>query len=889
MPPRPVHRPDRLRRARRRGPLLAALLLAIPLLAIPTTAAADPGAPWDGTPISAGLGPTYGEDWCQPPDPGTAIAGLQGPPLAIIPYEAIHCTVDQILAEGVAAGLPARATYEVNTLTDTGREQLAVVVNALETPEQQRDYERWTQVRELMTSDPAEAQALLATFGADVKMPIFIEANIHGGEREGTDAMLQVLRDLVTTPYGDHPVVDDVLDHSIIIVIPSQNPDGRYLGTRANSNGFDMNRDLLVQSQPEIRANIRLQLEWLAPVMFAMHGYVNPTLIDGLTKPHNPGLEYDIFANWNQRRLDENELDFAVIEQSLTRPVNDYGPNGGQQANIATTNGATQTGTTVTIQTTAAHGLSVGQARRGGGCGRVRLQRRGRGHLHARQQPLHLSSWRSRALRRPARAWSSPAARPSPKDGTTGARSTPRPTARSSASTAPRSRCAAMPRAAAGWAPRPLSTSVSTRRPTTGSPTVPRSCTTSSPMAIRNVSNAPRVPCCDDPFLAERGFDEENHDWMVPYPKAFVIPSSISPGGQPLAFDDGQRSQSESNRLAQWLLDNGVQLHRTTKDYVYAGQTIAKHSYVVFPDQFQRGFAYTSLAAGQDISERITQLYAPPGAWSHGQLWGADTIEVPAGATFAPKVEPITELNPQVGGVRGGGKADWYALAIRGTAEARAVLDLLRDGIDGEIADAAFTSASAGSMPAGSVLFANTPANVAALTAAGLDAGVWFERVLTAAKPATTQLDEAPKIAVLVNSAAPTINDTMHSLQRIFGSDARFISTIAGNASLQNAAADPLADIDVIYNTGQNYPATVNISAAPAGATQSGTTATIQTTAAHNLAVGSTVTVSGVGVAGYNGTVHGDSRARGQPLLVRNGNIRTRRLRRWDRDVYRRS
>ena len=242
----------------------------------PATAAADPGAPWDGTPISAGLGPTYGEDWCQPPDPGTAIAGLQGAPLAIIPYEAIHCTVDQILAEGVAAGIPARATYEVNTLTDTGREQLAVVVNALETPEQQRDYERWTQVRELMTSDPAAAQDLLATFGTDVKMPIFIEANIHGGEREGTDAMLQVLRDLVTTPYGDHPVVDDVLDHSILIIIPSQNPDGRYLGTRANSNGFDMNRDLLVQSQPEIRANIRLQLEWLAPVMFAMHGYVNP-------------------------------------------------------------------------------------------------------------------------------------------------------------------------------------------------------------------------------------------------------------------------------------------------------------------------------------------------------------------------------------------------------------------------------------------------------------------------------------------------------------------------------------------------------------------------------------------------------------------------------------
>ena len=450
-----------------------------------------------------------------------------------------------------------RATYEVNTLTDTGREQLAIVVNALETPEQQRDYERWTQVRELMTSDPAEAQALLATFGTDVKMPIFIEANIHGGEREGTDAMLQVLRDLVTTPYGDHPVVDDVLDHSIIIIIPSQNPDGRYLGTRANSNGFDMNRDLLVQSQPEIRANIRLQLEWLAPVMFAMHGYVNPTLIDGLTKPHNPGLEYDIFANWNQRRLDENELDFAVIEQSLTRPVNDYGPNGGQQANIATTNGATQSGTTVTIQTTAAHGLSVGQHVEVAGVAEFAYN----GEVVVTSTPANNRFTYELEVTGLAPSGQGVVFTGSP----------------------------AVAEGWDDWGPFYTQTygaffgvdgstlemcSNASCGGRLGSKTAQYLGFYSSAdywlahraeilhdqltVAIRNVSNAPRVNCCDDPFLAERGFDAENHDWMVPYPKAFVIPSAISPGGKPLAFDDGQRSQSESNRLAQWLLDNGV-------------------------------------------------------------------------------------------------------------------------------------------------------------------------------------------------------------------------------------------------------------------------------------------------------------------------------------------
>src|SRR5260370_18956406 len=39
-----------------------------------------------------------------------------------------------------------------------------------------------------------------------------------------------------------------------------------------------------------------------------------------------------------------------------------------------------------------------------------------------------------------------------------------------------------------------------------------------------------------------------------------------------------------------------------------------------------------------------------------------------------------------------------------------------------------------------------------------------------------------------------------------------------------------------------------------AGATESGTTVTITTTAAHGVVVGQTVVIGGVGVAGYNGT-----------------------------------
>ena len=161
-------------------------------------------------PISAGLGPTYGEPWCAEAAPGSSIANQQdfdGPAfqdtLALLPQEAIACTLDQIIQEGADAGLPSRMTYSVIGTTDAGRDLYGVVVNALETPEQQRDYDRWVQLRDTDVHGPGgRAQALLDSFGEDVKIPIFIEANIHGDEEEGADAMMQVVRDLVTLPYG---------------------------------------------------------------------------------------------------------------------------------------------------------------------------------------------------------------------------------------------------------------------------------------------------------------------------------------------------------------------------------------------------------------------------------------------------------------------------------------------------------------------------------------------------------------------------------------------------------------------------------------------------------------------------------------------------------------
>jgi hypothetical protein len=702
-----------------------ALMLATAAVAVPGPAGAQLAPPWNGEPISPGLGPTYGESWCAS---GAGENVPQQPPLALIPYAAIGCTLEQFQAEAEDAGVPPRMEYEVIGESALGRDMYGVVVNAVETPAQQRDFARWQQLRETMFTDPAAGQALLTEWGQNVKLPMFVEANIHGGEREGTDAMMQVIRDLVTLPYGTNPTVDDLLDHAILIVIPTTNPDGRVAGRRQNSNAFDMNRDLLVQSQPEIRFNKAFQLEWLAPVGLALHGYYNPTLIDGLTKPHNPGLEYDRFLYWNQRRLDANEAAMEAIGQDIQRPVNEWdstGTSGVTTGGPAVAEGWDDWGPFYTQTYMAFYGIDgstvemCNDAHCGGRLGSKRAQyvtfySSADFWLENRNGILHdqLEIFR------------------------------------------------------------------------------------------RGLAEEARPNCCDDQLISNRGFTEDDHNWMVEYPEAFVIPFE---GGEP---GGAQRSDAEANRMVQWLLDNAIEVHRATAPITWDGQTFPADSYVVWMDQAFRGLAYTALSAGQDVSDRITQLYAPPGAWSHGWLWGADVLEVPRDdPTFAPTTAPIGSTNAMQGGVRPG-TADWYAVTLRGVTEVRAILDLLRGGIDGEVAEEPFTSTTGGDMPAGSLIFPNNPTTVAALEDAGGEAGIFFERGL-GPKPDTTQLDEVPNVAILVNSANPGENDQSFSLRQIFGANVGFVSVSLGRNSLQKAGVDPLRNFDVIYNAGQPYPTNV--------------------------------------------------------------------------------
>lgn len=181
-----------------------------------------------------------------------------------------------------------RVSTEVIGQTVTGRELYLVTLTAPESPAQAADQAR---MRELILQDPEQA-ARDREVASDYKAPILLTNNIHGNEWEGTDAALRLIEEYATSTDPD---IVAALEQSRIHVVVSMNPDGRHGNTRANASGFDLNRDFLTASQPEVVA-VRDTIVRTQPLLLIdLHGYVNGTLIEPSTPPHGENYEYDLF------------------------------------------------------------------------------------------------------------------------------------------------------------------------------------------------------------------------------------------------------------------------------------------------------------------------------------------------------------------------------------------------------------------------------------------------------------------------------------------------------------------------------------------------------------------------------------------------------------------
>ena len=202
-----------------------------------------------------------------------------------------------------------------------GRDLFLATVSA---PEAMGNLGRYQAISNQMLKDPEKAQEMIDKFG-DFKVPVFINASIHGGEYPGVDAAIRLIE---TLAYDDTPEVQNILKNVILLVNVVQNPDGRVMGTRRNSNGFDINRDFMSQTQPETKITVKIITEWNPMITLDLHGFVNPMLIEPCTPPHNPNYEYDLYLQWalNQAYAMEDEL-FAQTGLPALIPYRDW-PDG---------------------------------------------------------------------------------------------------------------------------------------------------------------------------------------------------------------------------------------------------------------------------------------------------------------------------------------------------------------------------------------------------------------------------------------------------------------------------------------------------------------------------------------------------------------------------------
>jgi hypothetical protein len=154
------------------------------------------------------------------------------------------------------------------------------------------------------------------------KPVVYVQANIHGGEVEGKEAVLMLLRELARKPKGG------LLDKIVLLTTPIYNiawapwqrnrrnqNDPEVVGVRANGQGLDLNRDGMKAESPEMRAALRsIYTTWDPEVVLDLHA-TNGTR-HGYQLTYSPPLHPDTESNL--LRFNQDEL-LPVVRRHMRR------------------------------------------------------------------------------------------------------------------------------------------------------------------------------------------------------------------------------------------------------------------------------------------------------------------------------------------------------------------------------------------------------------------------------------------------------------------------------------------------------------------------------------------------------------------------------------------
>lgn len=149
-------------------------------------------------------------------------------------------------------------------------------------------------------ADPRKTSAArAAAIAADLPAVALFQYSVHGDEPAGFEAAMQVAYQMAAS---EEPQTLEILKSVVLVLNPSANPDGHErfaawynsvavgadhpwafeqnepwsITGRYSHYRFDMNRDLLAQSQPEVRAMMDGVLRW-RPQVFVDHHSTTPT------------------------------------------------------------------------------------------------------------------------------------------------------------------------------------------------------------------------------------------------------------------------------------------------------------------------------------------------------------------------------------------------------------------------------------------------------------------------------------------------------------------------------------------------------------------------------------------------------------------------------------
>lgn len=220
----------------------------------------------------------------------------------------------------MAAAAPDRVRFETTGTTPEGRVMRLLIISS------PANIKRLDQIRASLDSlaDPRITPAAVASrLAATTPAVAILSHSIHGNEPSGFETAMMTSYTLLASRS---PRIESMLDSVVVIINPSQNPDGHErfaawsnsvalalpdrgalessepwsIQGRYNHYRFDMNRDLLAMSQPETRATAGAVLRWHPQLFIDLHSTTAQFFFPPPATPVNANLP-EASVDWLER------------------------------------------------------------------------------------------------------------------------------------------------------------------------------------------------------------------------------------------------------------------------------------------------------------------------------------------------------------------------------------------------------------------------------------------------------------------------------------------------------------------------------------------------------------------------------------------------------------